>query len=131
MFKFYLSLKLENAIGPYIYKIKLDFFMNNNNLNILEHFIAFSSSFSDAILILSFLTGLICIELLGPKNLFQSTTNISIFYAFNVFVTIMVSTNNLLIMFISFELIFLPTIFFVYKLGYSKKIDKAIEALFY
>lgn len=42
----------------------------------------------------------------------------------------MVSTNNLLIMFISFEFIFLPTVYFAYTLGYVKKINKATIILF-
>jgi hypothetical protein len=128
--KFYFSLKLEQHLGPYLYDLKLEFFKNNTHLNHLEHFVVFSSSFSDAILILSFLTGLICLELLGLKNLFKNINNISLFYIFNFFVVIMVSTSNLLVMFISFEFIFLPTMFFVYKLGYSKKIDKANIILF-
>lgn len=129
--KFYFSLKLEQHLGPYLYEIKLNFFKENSTISFFEHFIVFSSSFSDAILILSFLTGLICLELLGLKNLFKNVNNISLFYIFNFFVVIMVTTNNLLIMFISFEFIFLPTMYFVYKLGYSKKIDKANEILFY
>lgn len=129
--KFYFSLKLEQHLGPYLYDIKLNFFKENSTINYFEHFIVFSSSFSDAILILSFLTGLICLELLGLKNLFKNINNISLFYMFNFFVVIMVTSNNLLIMFISFEFIFLPTMYFVYKLGYSKKIDKANEILFY
>jgi NADH:ubiquinone oxidoreductase subunit 4 (subunit M) len=126
-----MSLKLEKAAGLYLYQIKYDFFANNQNLGILEHFVIFSSGFGDAILVLSFFVGIVCMDLMGPKNLLKSLNNISIFYIFNFFVSIMVSTNNLLIMFISFELIFLPTIYYVYKFGYSKKIDKAIEILFY
>lgn len=129
--KFYYSLKLEQHLGPYLYDIKLNFFLDSNINSQIEYFIVFSSSLSDAILILSFVTGLICLELLASKNLFKNINNISIFYFFNIFVVIMVSTNNILIMFISFELIFLPTMYFVYKLGYSNKIDKANSILFY
>jgi hypothetical protein len=111
--------------------IRLEFFEENNNLSYLEYFIVFSSSFSDGILILSYLTGVMCLELLGPKNLFKNINNINIFFIFTLIVTIMVSTNNLLIMFICFEFLFLPTMYFAYKLGYSKKIDKATESLFY
>lgn len=129
--KFYFSLKLEQHLGPYLYDIKLNFFLENNFSSEFDYFIVFSSSFSDSILLLSFITGLICLELLGLKNLFKNINNISLFFFFNIFVTLMVSTSNLLIMFISFEFIFLPTMYFVYKLGYSKKIDKANEILFY
>jgi hypothetical protein len=124
-------LKLEQTLGPYLYDIKYHFFKENGNLFYFEHFIVFSSSFSDAILILSFITGLICLELLGLKNLFKSINNVSLFYIFNFFVVLMVSTSNILIMFISFEFIFLPTMYFVYKLGYSKKVEKSNEILFY
>jgi hypothetical protein len=129
--KFYFSLKLEQCLGPYIYDIKYQFFIQNSSVSYFEHFVIFSSSFSDAILILSFITGLICLELLGSKNLLKTINNISLFYIFNFFVVIMVNTSNILVMFISFELIFLPTMFFVYKLGYSKKVDKANLILFY
>ena len=41
----------------------------------------------------------------------------------------MVYTSNLLIMFLFFELIFLPSLFFVYTLGYAKRVDKTIKFL--
>jgi hypothetical protein len=34
-------------------------------------------------------------------------------------------------MFISFELLFLPTIYFVFDLGYMKKTEKAGSSLFF
>ena len=129
--KFYITLKIENLVGVYIYDIKLNFYSDNKNLGHLEHFAVISSSFGDAVLVLSIMVGLVCVELLGSKNLFKSINNISIFYLFTFFVIIMVSTNNLLIMFISFEFIFLPTIYFAYSLGYSKKVDVAGETLIY
>lgn len=128
--KFYLALKIESVLGIYLYDIKLNFYKDNNQLNHLEHFVTFSSAFSDAIYILSLLIGIICLDLLGNKNLFKSINNINIFFLFNFFVSIMVSTNNLLIMFISFEFIFLPTVYFAYTLGYVKKINKATIILF-
>ncbi len=129
--KFLLTLKLEQAIGPYLYDVKYLFYMENKNISDLEYYFIFSSSFSDAILLLSIITGIICLELLGYKNLFKHLNNISLFLIFNFFVTIMVSTNNLLIMFLCFEMIFLPTIYFVYILAYSKKSDKSGEYLLY
>lgn len=128
--KFYFSLKLEQAMGPYIHTIKTKFY-EENNFYYYELFCVFSSSFSDSILILSFITGIICLELIGYKDLFKYINNISLFYLFNFFIIIMVSTNNLLIMFLSFEFIFLPTIYYIYKLGYSNKIDKASEIVFF
>ena len=72
-------------MGPYLYDLKYNFFKENSKFFYYEHFIVFSSSFSDAILILSFITGLICLELLGLKNLFKTINNISLFYIFNFF----------------------------------------------
>ena len=130
-FKLYLTLKVESIVGTFFYDIKKNFYSNNNNLTFFESFITVTSSFSDSILILSIFVGIICLDLLGSKNLFSKFSNLTIFYLFSFFVITMVSTDNLLIMFISFEFIFLPTIYFAYTKGYSKKIDIASEILIY
>ena len=129
--KFYYSLRLEQILGPNLLDLKLKFFNDNNQTPYLEYYAIFSSSFSDSIIILALITGIICLELLGLKNIFENINNINIFFLFLVFVIIMVSTNNILLMFLCFEFLFLPTMYFVHKLGYSKKIDKANEILFY
>jgi NADH:ubiquinone oxidoreductase subunit 4 (subunit M) len=127
----YITLKIEAILGNQLLTLKLNFFKNNSSLPYTELYTLFSSSFGDAIIILSIVVGLVCLELLGPKNLFQSTNNISIFYFFIFFTIIMCSTTNLLIMFISFEFMFLPTVYFAYTLGYTKKIDTASRMLIY
>jgi len=129
--KFYYSLRLEQILGPHLLDLKLNFFCNNNQIPYLEYYAVFSSSFGDAVIILAIITGLICLELLGLKNIFKYINNINIFFIFLSFVIIMVSTSNILIMFLCFEFLFLPTMYFVHKLGYSKKIDNANEILFY
>jgi hypothetical protein len=131
LFKMYITFKVESIFGMYLHDLQLAFFKNNSNLGYLEYFSILSTSFSDAILILSIVVGLVCLDLLGSKNLFRFVNNISIFFLFTFFVVTMVSTNNLLIMFLSFEFIFLPTVYFAYTLGYSKKIDMAARILFY
>jgi hypothetical protein len=131
LFKMYITFKVESIFGMYLHDLQLAFFKNNSNLGYLEYFSILSTSFSDAILILSIVVGLVCLDLLGSKNLFKFVNNISIFFLFTFFVVTMVSTNNLLIMFLSFEFIFLPTVYFAYTLGYSKKIDMAARILFY
>ena len=68
---------------------------------------------------------------LQETYLFNNVYNISIFYIFNCFILIMVSTSNLLVMFLSFEFIFFPTIYYIYKMGYTRKVDKANEIIFY
>jgi len=128
--KLYLSFTIEGILKSLILQEKLNFYKNNKDIQHLEHFVVFSSAFSDIIILLSVIIGLICLDILGPKNYFDNISNNGIFYLFNVFVIIMASTNNLLIMFICFECIFLPTVFFAYKFGYSKKIDKAALTLF-
>lgn len=131
LLKFICTLRMENGLNYYIRDVKLEFYMSNTNLDCISQFLTFSSAFGDAIMLLSILVGLFCIDLLGPKDMFQNFSNISIFCLFNFFVILMVTTSNLLIMFISFECIFLPTMYFAYMLGYAKKIDKASELLFY
>lgn len=131
LIKFYVTLKVESVLGDSLLDLKLDFFKQNANAPFAETYTLFSSSFGDAIIILCLIVGLVCLELLGPKNLFQSINNTSIFFLFTIFIVIMTSTTNLLILFISFEFIFLPTIYFAYTLGYTKKIDNASKMLIY
>lgn len=131
MLKFYLALKIENSLGDYFYYIRIMFYLSNYKLGFMEHFAVFSTSFSDGIIILMLFTGLVCLDVISPKNFFKYINNLNIFFCFITLVTVMVSTNNLLIMFISFDFIFLPTVYFAYKLGYSKKSDKAVSILFY
>lgn len=128
--KIYFSFTIESIIKGFMLQEKLSFYKGNKNIYFLENFVVFSSAFSDIIVLLSVIIGLICLDILGPKNYFNNINNNSIFYLFNFFVIIMASTNNLLVMFMCFEFIFLPTVFFAYKLGYSKKIDKAALTLF-
>lgn len=89
-----------------------------------------NSLFSDSILILVHISGLICLLLLGERRLVKFIPNVSIFLIFIVMTIILVYTTNLLVMFLSFEFIFLPTIYFAYTGGYTKKVDKAIKILF-
>ena len=131
LLKFYITLKVESVLGVHLLTLKLDFFKQNSHVPYIELYTLFSSSFGDAIIILCLIVGLICLELLGPKNLFNSVNNISIFFLFTIFVVILSSTTNLLIMFIGFEFIFLPTVYFAFSLGYTKKIDNASKMLIY
>lgn len=51
------------------------------------------------------------------------------FFIFIICTIGMVSTSNLLVMIIFFEFLFLPSLFFVYKFGYSHKVEKTIYYL--
>ena len=129
--KFYISLKIECALGVDLLSLKLQFYNKNPNISSIETYMLFSSSFGDAIMVLCLIVGIICLDILGSKNLLNNINNISIFFLFTFFILIMSSTSNLLIMFISFEFIFLPTIYFAFSLGYTKKIDSSSKMLIY
>ncbi len=90
-----------------------------------------SSSLSDVIILLAFSSGLVCLYLLGEKNLAKYLSNISIFAIFLVAIIFMVYTTNLLVMFLGFECLFLPTLYFVYSHGYVQRVDKTMKILLY
>lgn len=90
-----------------------------------------SSVLSDVILLLAFSSGTVCIYLLGEKNLARYLSNISIFAIFLVAIVFMVYTTNLLVMFVGFECLFLPTLYFVYIHGYVQRVDKTLRILLY
>lgn len=127
--KFYFNLKLEGRMGIDLLTIKVDFSTLNPGLGVHEHYCLFSTAFGDGIIMLCFSVGLICIELLGPKNFNQTMLNYNVFYIFLFFIIVMCTTTNLLLMFLSFEFTFIPTVYFAYNLGYTKKIDNASKML--
>lgn len=90
-----------------------------------------NSLFSDAIILLAFSSGLICLYLLGEKNLASYLSNVSIFSIFLVAIVAMVYTTNLLVMFIGFECLFLPTLYYVWGHGYVQRADKTLRILLY
>lgn len=89
------------------------------------------STLSDVIILLAFSSGVVCIYLLGEKNLVNHMPNISIFSGFLIAIVIMVYTSNILVMFIGFECLFLPTLYFVYHHGYVERLDKTLKILLY
>lgn len=89
------------------------------------------SILSDTIILLAFSSGIVCLYLLGEKNLNKYLSNLSIFSIFIVAITFMVYTTNLLVMFLGFEMLFVPTIYFVYSHGYVQRTDKTIKILLY
>lgn len=90
-----------------------------------------SSILSDVIVLLAFSSGIVCLYLLGEKNLSNYLSNLSIFSIFLVAIIFMVYTTNLLIMFVGFEFLFAPTLYFVYSHGYVQRADKTIKILLY
>jgi hypothetical protein len=97
-----------------------------------DHMIKFNASvLSDIILVLAFSSGMTCIILLGEKNIAKYVSNISLFSFFYLAIVIMAYTENLLIMFVGFEFLFLPTLYFVYRQGYVQRVDKTLKVLLY
>jgi NADH:ubiquinone oxidoreductase subunit 4 (subunit M) len=104
------------------------------NLNMVLNIptISFSGSIlSDVVVLLALSSGLVCLYLLGEKNITKYCSNLSFFCFFFVAIMLMVYTVNLLVMFISFELLFLPTLYFVYSHGYVERADKTLKILLY
>lgn len=115
--------KLSNSF--YLISLQFDFYVTT------QIFTLKGSVLSDVIILLAFSSGLVCIYLLGEKNLSKHTSNINIFSIFLVAIIIMVYTTNLLVMFIGFEFLFLPTLYFVYSHGYVERVDRTLRILLY
>jgi NADH-quinone oxidoreductase subunit M len=90
-----------------------------------------SSLLGDVIILLAFSSGIVCLHLLGEKNVAVHLPNIGVFSSFLIATILMVYTVNLLVMFISFEFLFIPTLYFVYKHGYVERTDKTMRILLY
>lgn len=90
-----------------------------------------SSILSDVVLLLAFSSGLVCLYLLGEKNLAKYLSNVSVFAIFLVAIIFMVYTTNLFVMFVGFECLFLPTLYFVFSHGYVQRVDKTLKILLY
>lgn len=84
------------------------------------------SVFSDTLICLSLTVTVISWLYLSERYLFKESFFIFYFFIFGTCTILMVSTSNLLQMFVYFEFIFLPSLFFVYQFGYSKKVTKSI-----
>lgn len=114
IFKFYLSYSGERFM--YLFTTQLNFTTN-------------VSLFSDTLVLLSIIVSIISWYYLSERFLFKSNFYILYFFIF-VFCTInMVYTSNLMVMFIFFEFIFLPSLFFVYKFGYARRVEKTVSFL--
>ena len=120
LFKFFIGFySLRNSSQFLLYNLA-----NYSNLSKCSNYLSIFSfdniGFSDSIVLLSIIAGLVCIILLGDKNIYTNFSNIAYFSIFMLATIFVVYTNNLLVLFLSFEFIFIPTIYFVYKLGYKK-----------
>ena len=106
--------------------------LNNNCLIAYLNFISYgqySSYLGWSLLLLCFLTSALSLFYLGDRNIFSKGSSASYFTFFLFCTTLMINSTNLLVVFFSFEFIFFPSLYFVYSLGYVKKVDKAIYFL--
>lgn len=138
---------LKNTISTFfwmfniflLFFIVLKFFFNNyvNKLNYLHKLTLFKvdttwffvNFFGETLTLLCILTTIISWFYLSERYSFTQNTNNFYFLIFTVLTINMVNTLDILLMFLFFEFTFLPSLFFVYSLGYSKKVDKTIKYL--
>lgn len=88
-----------------------------------------NSMFSDTLISLSVITAFISLIYLSERYLFRNEFSVVYFFIFTLCTIQMTSSDNLLTMFIYFEFLFLPSVYFVYVLAYSKKADATINFL--
>lgn len=111
-----------------LFFIKL-YIITNTRLVLNTEITNYASYFSEVIVLLSLIVTVVSWVYLSERFLYQ---NVFFLFYFFIFVTAtinMVYSNNLLVMFIFFEFIFLPSLFFVYQFGYAKKVEKTIGFL--
>jgi len=89
----------------------------------------YASYFSEVIVLLSLIVTIISWIYLSERFLYQNVFFLFYFFIFVTATVNMVYSSNLLVMFIFFEFIFLPSLFFVYQFGYAKKVEKTIGFL--
>ena len=85
--------------------------------------------FSYTMTILAIFVSVISWTYLSERYMFKYDFFIFYFFIFTLCTILMVFSINLLQMFVYFEFIFLPSLFFVYQLGYSKKTPRSVTFL--
>lgn len=115
LFKFYLSFKLT---AP-----QVSFYQD------CATYSTYATPFSDVLILLAIIITVITWIYLSERYLHAHSYLVFYFFIFITLTTNMVHATNLLSIFIFFELLFLPSLFFVYRFGYAKKVDKTISFL--
>lgn len=82
-----------------------------------------------SVLLLSYLISMSCLVYLAEHGLLEKPIAPIYFMLFIGFTTALVTTTNLLVLVIAFELIFLPSLAFAYFSGYAGKSAKAVTYL--
>ena len=84
------------------------------------------SPFSDTLVLLAMSVTTISWIYLSERYMFKVDFFIFYFFIFVICTILMVTSTDLLQVFIYFEFLFFPSLFFVYQLGYSRRVAKAI-----
>lgn len=82
--------------------------------------------FSDTLILLAITVTIISWVYLSERYMFRVSFFIFYFFIFVICTILMVTATDLLQVFIYFEFLFFPSLFFVYQLGYSRKVAKSI-----
>lgn len=126
-FKFFINLFFLNKTPVSSFS---GYFLKYSYTNSWDFVIGLNSGLlSDSVVLLGLVIGWYCQFLLNNKKLFNSFTDHNVFFIFILCIIFMVYTTNLLIMFISFEFLFFPTIYYIFRHTYSKKSNKALKFL--
>jgi NADH-quinone oxidoreductase subunit M len=104
-------------------------YMLNTLLGSVKYYKNYTSIFSDTLVLLAIIVTIISWVFLSERYLMKTFFFVVYFLVFIICTINMVYTTNVLVMFIFFEFIFLPSLFFVYQFGYSKKVEKTIAYL--
>ena len=117
-FKFYLNYRFFSKLRSFPTYICIE-----------ENILWNLSLFGDTLILLCITTLIISWLFLSERYIKSNPIYTSYFFIFIVFTINMVYTKNVLTMFLFFEFIFLPSLFFVYVLGYSKKVERTVKYL--
>ena len=118
------GLKLKNVLTDQ--ELSEFYFLNRFDNNVV-----FSTVMGDSLLALGFIAGTIGLYKLAFRGITRNIINLSYFYVFFVSIIFMTYSRNLFIIYLSFEMIFMPTIYYVKKYCYTKESDYSIIVLFY
>jgi NADH-quinone oxidoreductase subunit M len=81
----------------------------------------------DSIVLLSLFILLVSALYISEHNLYKNDFSIFFYFVFIIITMQLTYTNNLLLMFIFFEFLFIPSLYFLYNCGYSRKVEKSVE----
>lgn len=125
LFKIYLVRSFGETITTFAFVgLRLKYLLPNVTFHLN------GSLLSDVIALLALSSGFFSLILLGDRKLSNHVSNVVFFFYFFFVVVLMVYTTNLLVMFLSFEFLFMPTLYFVFSQGYVKRADRALVILF-